>query len=237
MISFVFSFLSSVIYLWKNFSYFWLFVAILFFFYYVFERLKTEESSFKQNFFRIWPLVLSFTLFLITPQIFQWTNITSQIFIIIGYLVFCPLIIFYKRFRQSPDFFRVFSPIIFGVMGYFFFRSNLFEDFFFKQFLFFLALYLYLESYRYLFELQNQNRSLIALVPAFVLLEFLWVLNFLPINFLSLAGVWLILFILANEMMILTIQNLFNLKYFLPEVVFSAILIILILTSSTWQML
>ncbi|MCX8015753.1 MAG: hypothetical protein N2692_00345 [Patescibacteria group bacterium] len=237
MISFIFSFLSSVIYLWKNFSYFWLVFAILFFFYYLFERLKTEESSFKQNFFRIWPLFLVFILFLIVPQVFQWTNITSQIFIIIGYLVLYPLIIFYKRFMQSPDFFRIFSPIVFGAMAYFFFRSNLFENFFFKQLLFFLALYLYLESYRYLFELQNQNRSLIALVPAFVLLEFLWVLNFLPINFLSLAGVWLILFILANETMLLTIQNLFNFKHFLPEVIFSAILISLILTSSTWQML
>lgn len=237
MITLVFSFLSSVIYLWKNFSYFWLFVAILFFFYYLFGRFKIEENSFKQNFFRIWPLILVFILFLITPQIFQWTRITSQIFTIIGYLIFYPLIIFYKRFMQSPDFFRIFSPLVFGAMAYFFFRSNLFENFFFKQLLFFLALYLYLESYRYLFELQNQNRSLIALVPAFVLLEFLWVLNFLPINFLSLAGVWLILFVLANEIMILIIQNLLNLKHFLPEVIFSAILIALILTSSTWQML
>lgn len=234
--SFILSFLTASLYLWKNFSSFWLVIATIFFIAYLFHRFKTEGDSFKETFFRVWPLTLLFVLFLITPKIFHWTNITAQFFILVGYLSFYFLFILYRRLMPSPDFFRVFSPIIFGIMAYFFFRSNLFENFFWKQLAFFIALYFYLESYRYLFQLKSKKHALTTLILAFVLLEFLWVLNFLPINFLSLAGIWLILFILANEILLLVIQNLFNLKHFLPEVVFSAFLIILILVSTSWQM-
>ncbi len=237
MIYYLLSFLLAEIYLLKHFELFWLVLAIFFAGYFLFKKFQDSEASTKANLFKIFSPLLLLILLLLLPKIFPWTMITAQIFLVPSYIIFYLFLFVYRRFSSSPDFFRIFSPLLFGFVAYLFFRSNLFENFLIKQLAVFFALFLSFESYRYLFRFSNSNRSLISFIPAFVLLEFLWVLNFLPINFLSLAGVWLVLFVLANEIILLTIQNCLNLRHFLPEVAFSFVLIVLILVSSSWQML
>jgi len=142
----------------------------------------------------------------------------------------------YRRYCYRPDFFRIFGPIAVAPLAFLFFRSNLFQNFFWKELIVFLALFLLFEVYRHVFAKQKMSSAL-SLIPAFVLLEFSWILNFLPINFLSLVVIWIILFVLINEFWLLNCERQFNLKYFLPELLFGLILIAVILLSSSWWML
>jgi len=236
MISYFFNFLLTEIYLYTGFSSFWLILSALYFFYQLAKRFKEGESIQKQNFFESFPLSLFFVVFLVLPQIFLWTKITSQIIIIFGFIAFYFLIHLYQRFYKSFDFFRLYAPIVFGALSYFFFRSNLFKDFFFKELLMFFALFFFFESYRFIFKLNGKAPAIFSIVPTFILLEFLWILNFLPVNFLTLAMIWLILFVLINEVWLLNAQKMLNLKHFLPEVVFSAVLVLVLLLTSSWRM-
>lgn len=236
MISYIFNFLLTEIYLYSGFATFWLIVSTLYFLYQLAKRFKEGESLQKQNFFEAFPLTFLFIIFLVLPQIFHWTKATSQIIIILGFIGFYFLTRLYQRFYKSFDFFRLYAPIVFGILSYLFFRSNLFEAFFFKELLMFFALFLFFESYRYIFKLNGKAPAIFSIVPTFILLEFLWILNFLPVNFLTLAMIWLIFFVLTNEIWLLNAQKMLNLKHFLPEVVFSAVLVVVLLLTSSWRM-
>jgi hypothetical protein len=236
MISYILNFLLTEIYLYSGFATFWLIVSTFYFLYQLAKRFKEGESLQKQNFFEALPLTFLFIIFLVLPQIFHWTKATSQIIIILGFIGFYFLIRLYQRFYKSFDFFRLYAPIVFGILSYLFFRSNLFEAFFFKELLMFFALFLFFESYRYIFKLNGKAPAIFSIVPTFILLEFLWILNFLPVNFLTLAMIWLIFFVLTNEIWLLNAQKMLNLKHFLPEVVFSAVLVVVLLLTSSWRM-
>jgi hypothetical protein len=100
--------------------------------------------------------------------------------------------------------------------------------------LLFISLFFLFESYRQIF-VNKKTNVLITLVPVTILLEFAWILNFLPVNFLSIGAVWLIIFVLVNELWILNAENQFSLRYYLPEMIFALVLMVLILVSSSWR--
>ncbi len=233
---FIVSFLLAELYLVSGFSYFWLIIAWLLAFYFLINQFQGLEEWEDKYLYLAYPLALLFGLFLYFPKNFTWTNFTNQIFLIAGYFIFYFLAKLYRRNCYQPDFFRIFGPIAVAPLAFLFFRSNLFQNFFWKELIVFLALFLLFEVYRHVFAKQKMSAAL-SLIPAFVLLEFSWILNFLPINFLSLVVIWIILFVLINEFWLLNCERQFNLKYFLPELLFGLILIAVILLSSSWRML
>lgn len=74
-----------------------------------------------------------------------------------------------------------------------------------------------------------------SIVASIVLVELAWILNLLPINFLSLAGIWLAGFFLSRETALLFHKKLFNWRIFLPELALMAILLVIIMTTATWK--
>lgn len=233
---FIVSFLLAELYFVSGFSYFWLIVAWLFAFYFLTQQFEGIEEWEGKSLYLAYPMALLFGVFLYFPKNFTWTTVTNQVFLIIGYVVFYFLAKLYRRYCYRPDFFRIFGPIAVAPMAFLFFRSNLFKNFFWKELVVFLLLLFFFEVYRQIFAKKKYSIAL-SLIPAFVLLEFAWVLNFLPINFLSIMGVWLIIFVLTNEFWLLNCDRQFKLKFFLPELIFGLILIAVILISGSWRML
>jgi len=230
--------LLSEIYYLSGFSNFWLAVVLIYFIYTLSTYLKTGENEQidSKSFFLAWPLSFLFGIFLFFPSVFLWPAVLRQIYLIAGLVLFDFIIKFYKKHCYHIEFFRFFSPIVFLPFSFLFFRSNLFSGFFFKEIIFFLSLFLLFESYRQIFSTKKTS-ILITFIPVLVLLEFAWILNFLPVNFLSLGAIWLILFVLINELWILNAENQFNFRYYLPEIVFALILVVLILISSSWRII
>ena len=125
-------------------------------------------------------------------------------------------------------------------MAFFFFRSNLFENFFWKELLLLLGLLLLFENDRLLTNLLQPAKPAspaFSFVPALILVELAWLLNFLPLNFLSLAGLWLVALYLVREFVFLWLRNLFNWRLFLPQLFLSLVLIGLIMLSSSWKII
>jgi len=235
MRNFLIAFVLSEIYYLSGFSNFWFTIVLLYSVYWFINFLKLKnEALAKKTFFFAWPLVLLFGVFLFFPSVFVWSTVLEQIYLICGFIIFYFLIRFYKKSCIYIDFFRFFSPLIILPFSFLFFRSNLFSDFFLKQLLLFISLFFLFESYRQIF-VNKKTNILITLVPVTILLEFAWILNFLPVNFLSIGAVWLIIFVLVNELWILNAENQFSLRYYLPEMIFALVLMVLILVSSSWR--
>jgi len=74
-----------------------------------------------------------------------------------------------------------------------------------------------------------------SVVASVVMVELAWILSFLPINFLSLAGIWLASFFIVREVALLFHKKLFSWKIFLPELALVVILLVIIMTTATWK--
>lgn len=74
-----------------------------------------------------------------------------------------------------------------------------------------------------------------SIVASIVLVELAWILNFLPINFVSLAGIWLVGFFLTRETALLFHKKLFSWRIFLPELALMAVLLVIIMSTATWR--
>jgi len=236
MRNFLITFLLAEIYYFSGFNNFWLAIILLFALYFLSWQFKENENLKTKDLLFAWPMAFSLALFLYFLSVYSWPNVFQQIFLIVSLIIFYFLNKFYQKYYHRPDFFRIFSPLIISIAAFLFFRSNLFQNFLLKEMIIFLSLFLFFEAYRQIFS-RDKNSVLMTLIPALILLEFAWVLNFLPINFLSIAVIWLILFILTNEWELLIYQDQFNLRHYLPEVIFAAVLITLILLSSSWKMI
>jgi len=74
-----------------------------------------------------------------------------------------------------------------------------------------------------------------SVVASVVLVELAWILSFLPINFLSLAGIWLAAFFIIREVSLLFYKKLFSWRIFLPELALVAVLLTIIMVTATWE--
>ena len=122
-----------------------------------------------------------------------------------------------------------------------FFYSNIHENFFWKELILFLGIFLIFWAEREILFVMNNMRyrktAILDFALPIILVEFAWVISFLPINFLSLAGIWLAGFYLCREFAVSYWENKFHWKTFLPKTILIVIFVIIIMASANWKII
>ena len=212
-------------------SIFWLIVILIF----VYFALRRSVSAEFKNFFVLATPLLFLGLILILQRIYQFNFWPWHLYLLLVLVVFYFLLHFYRRSDRQSYFFQIFPLVAAALVSFVFFRSNIFENFLWKELLMFGGAFLILEGDRKI--TKPEANSLFSWVGALVFLELGWLLNFLPINFLSLAGIWLAAFYLTREFILLIYRNSFTWRLFLTQAFLVLILMALIVFSSSWQLI
>jgi len=249
-------FILSEIYLFFNTSWLWLLILLFFVYFGIKAKAKNE---FKHFFILIVPtlfFVLNFYLYRVIDFDFPF----NQIHLLILTGIFWSFLQIYSQKNRESYAFQIIPLVTAGLMAFIFFHADFLEHFLIKEVVFFIGIMILLEGERKIFSIfkdlkKNQtiiNESEIKLTEIFsptdfiskpmvfsfmasvVLIELAWILNFLPINFLSLAGIWLSAFFLIRESIILFHKKLFSWKIFLPELGIISFLIFIIMITATW---
>ncbi len=216
----------------SEFSYFWLIILAIFSFY-NWRKLANEEL-------KKFSIIFSPTMILTLSLIFlRWSNMDLlwKEFWILILIIFFFLI---SRFFQKKSIFRqqVLSVIFYISLIYiaiWFFYLGPLENFFIKQLILFISPLIILEGKRFLFG--NKSSWLSSFVATLIMLELGWVLSLLPINFLSLAGIWVLSSYIVSEFLeILWQDSKFGAK-FIIQVASVIILSLIIFVSSSWQII
>jgi len=235
--SLIFFLLSEIIFLTKL-SGFWCFILIVFAF---FIWRRSASADFKKISVLMAPaLFLILNLVLHRLYDFSWWGWQLHIVLLAGF--FYLILYCHSQPERFPVFFQIFPLFGAGLVGFLFFRSNLFADFFWKEVLLLFGTFIILESdRRVILNLKkaedNSNNFLWSVIPAVIFLELAWLFNFLPINFLSLAGIWLILLYLWREFVFLFFRRLFNWRQFLPQLALALIIVAMIMFTSGWKII
>jgi hypothetical protein len=132
-----------------------------------------------------------------------------------------------------------FIPVISSLfLAIWFFYSGILEYFFWKEIILFsITLILFKAIKRIFLKKQKKKNNYIELSISLILLEFAWVLGFLPINFLNLSFIWVIGFYLCQEFFVLISEKKFNKKEIILKISIALIIFLTIIISSNWQMI
>lgn len=218
-------------------AWFWLLV-LLAFIYWIFRRENDEDF---QDISLVGTSLLLFFLNFYIQTILDFGFLAKQIHILVLLAIFVGLLKFYNKPASS---WRVSSfPVILilasSFLGIWFFKAGILEGLFLKELLFFIGVVLIFRSGQRIVFLpfeseENKFPWLSNILAALVLTQLAWVISFLPINFLSLGGVWLLCFYLAWEFFNWFWRRHIHFSRFLAQAAWIIILIIIIMTSASW---
>ena len=224
-------------------SWFWLLVILLFG-YFVIRNFSRPEFK---NFRALAMPFLFLLLGLMVHRSFVLSFWPSQFYLLGLTLTFHLFIRFYSQLKKSLFFFTLFSILTAGLAGFFFFRSNILQGFLGKELLLFVAIWMILETDRKIFGLLRAQSieegsaggasfypAVFSIIVSGVLVELAWILTFLPINFISLMVIWLAMFYLVREFLVLIGQNSFRWRVFWPHLAIVAVLASLLMISASW---
>lgn len=253
-------FILSEIYLFFNASWFWLLILAIFSYYVLKSKSKEEFGYFRILIVPILFLALNFYL----HRVINFTFPINQIHLIVLAVIFAIFLKIYSQKNRQSYAFHIIPLITSGLLAFIFFHADLSTNFFFKEALLFLGIIILMEGDKKIFSIfekpsmiddrQKENQKIeikiseinsptdfaskpiaFSIVASMVLVELAWILNFLPINFVSLAGIWLVGFFLTREVALLFHKKLFSWRIFLPELALMAILLAIIMSTATWN--
>jgi hypothetical protein len=253
-------FILSEIYLFFNTSWFWLLILVIFSYFTLRSKAKEEFEYFRALIVPILFLFLNLYLY----RVIDFSFPVNQIYLIILAAIFAIFLKIYSQKNRQSYAFHIIPLITSGLLAFIFFHADLSTNFFLKEALLFLGIVILMEGDRKIFSIfekplmiddeQKVNQAneikiseinsptdfaskpiAFSIVASMVLVELAWILNFLPINFVSLAGIWLVGFFLTRETALLFHKKLFSWRIFLPELALMAILLVIIMTTATWR--
>ena len=259
ILPFVF-FILSEIYLFFDASWFWMLILVIFSYLVLRSKAKEEYEYFRALIVPVLFLFLNFYLY----RVIDFSFPINQIHLIILAFIFAIFLKVYSQKNRQSYAFHIIPLITSGLLAFIFFHANLFENFFLKEAFLFLGIIILMEGDRKIFSIfekplmidderrGNQANEIkiseinsptdfaskpivFSIVASMVLVELAWILNFLPINFVSLAGIWLVGFFLTREVALLFHKKLFSWRIFLPELALMAILLVIIMSTATWK--
>lgn len=225
---FFFFFILEEFYFLSNFSFFW-FLILTLFLYYAFFRWCSPALK---NFFFLSLPVLIILFFLSRLNLFSLPVFLKHFFLLFLACLFLFLLYLYRKLPRGSLFFYFFPYLFCFLLIFSFFSSNPLENYFLKELFLFLGLIFLFEADRFL--LAPQASFLFTLIPALLLTELAWLLNFLPLNLLVLSGIWLIFCYLLREFFFLWFKNLFQWRFYLPQLVLTLFLLFILLTLNPW---
>jgi len=234
--SFIFFLLGEILFLTKL-SGFWFFVFLAFAF---FAWRHFAPADFRKIRILAAPIIF-LVLNLVLHNIYAFSFWAGQFHLLILTACFYYITSCYREPQRFPVFFRIFPIIPLALAGFIFFRSNVFENFVWKEIWLFLEVIFLLESDRQVQLSLNQAglqkpSFLWGVIPAVVFLELAWFFLFLPITAISLTGAWLILFYLWLEASRLTWRERFSWREFAPQLFLALIMIVLVFLTGSWKM-
>ena len=247
----------SEIYLFFDASWFWLLVLSLFSYFVIRSKSKDEFKRFSILIVPTLFFALNFYLYRVIDFVFPF----NQLHLLVLTGVFAIFLHFYSQKNRESQLFQIVPLIVAGLMSFIFFHADFFHNFFLKEIIFFIGCFLLMEADRKASSIfkdsgekeeETEKREIkltetslpndffsrpaaFSLIASVILVEMAWILNFLPINFLSLAGVWVSCFFLVRESIILFYKKLFSWKIFLLESGMIAFLIFIIMITATWK--
>ncbi len=253
-------FILSEIYLFFDASWLWLLILAIFSYFVLKSKAKEEYRYFRILIVPVLFLFLNFYLY----QVIDFSFPINQIHLIVLTAIFAIFLKVYSQKNRQSYAFHIIPLITSGLLAFIFFHANLFENFFLKEAFLFLGIIILMEGDRKIFSIfekplmidneQKINQAneikiseinsptdfaskpvVFSILASMVLVELAWILNFLPINFMSLAGIWLVGFFLAREVALLFHKKLFSWRIFLPELALMAVLLAIIMSTATWK--
>jgi hypothetical protein len=246
----------SELYLFFDASWFWLLVLCIFSYFSIKSKTKDDYEYFR--ILIIPPLFFFLNLYLY--RVIDFIFPINQLYLIALAVIFGVFLRIYAQKNRETYAFQIIPLATAGFMSFLFFHADFLQNFFLKEIIFFTGILFLLEGDRKMFSIfknSKENQEVIgekeiklteitsptdfiskpiifSLIASIVLVELAWILNFLPINFISLAGIWLSFFFLSRESIILFHKKLFSWKIFLPELAMIGILIFVIMITATW---
>ncbi len=236
LLSLIFFLLAEILILTKLAG-FWFFVFLAFAF---FAWRRVSHQNFKKIRILAVPIIF-LVLNLVLHNIYDFSWWASQLHILILTACFYYIAKCYREPERFPVFFRIFPIFPLALAGFIFFRSNVFENFVWKEVWLLLELILIAEGDRQIQLALNPVELkrpvfLWGVISAVVFLELAWFFLFLPITSVSLTGVWLILLYLWLEASRLVWQEKFLWREFAPQLFLALIMIVLVFLTGTWRM-
>lgn len=223
---------------------FWFWLVLLLIFCYWALRKENHEDF--QDISLVLASALIFFLNFILQNVLDISWIWRQIHVLILVGFFFSLLRFYRQpcsgWRKS-----IFPAILIlatAFLGSWFFHAGILNGLFWKEFFLFAGLLIIFRAgQRVVFksltaEKSEDSRFLFPwagnILAVLVLTELAWFLGFLPINFLSLAGIFLLCFFLVWEFFNWFWQKDAHFSKFLFNALLVIILIIIIMASANW---
>ena len=204
-----------------------LFLAVAFYFYF-------------RSFFNIRQFLASFLTILVLSLLVVNLLVVGRWSLVVG--LFFGLLFFFLLgikdlifIRREPLYYLLNSLLLLAVFVYFFNSNNFEQPFWFlvKSLAAFLAVFFLFKEFLTVV-VGNQKRNLMAAGSAFLSLQFLWVIGFLPFRSLNAASLALLIALILEDFIVHHLSGTINCRIVLRNMTMFLVLAMIIFGASKW---